>query len=288
LKISESTAYELFVKNQDDKGERDLVLSADTRRRVFSLVIAGHLFFFALPFVLSYIAKFFIPKRQPVISVKIINEVKSVTPPKAERPKPEEPKPEPPKPEPPEPEPKPEPPKPEPKPVPKPEPKQEKPVVKVPTVKPITKKPEWKPRTPKEITVSKEIVKAEKPTPPKIDSSRFKEKLLKIRDQCKITTSTMSSQNNSPQPLDYYDKVSAYLYEVWKQPSKTELKGSRPKVAISITIDAGGRILSASIKSRSGIEAMDASVAELLKNLSSLPAPPGGGMSFDASLEISD
>ncbi len=277
MKVSDKTAYNLFLRSRDFGAGRELVLSKETRRNIFYLVIVGHIVFFGMPIALSYLQKFFIPKRQPMISVKLFEEPKAKLPPAIEKPKPEPPRPEPPKPEPP----KPEPPKPE---VKKPEPKPVKPVVKVPAERP---KPKWKPVDPKEIKKSTEVVKADKPKPPAIDSSKLRDKLLKIQSQG--TTTTVSGPvTTDPQPLDYYDRVSAYLYELWVQPSKMELKGGRPKVSVSISLDASGRVLSSSIKARSGVASMDSSVEELLKKLSSLPAPPSGAMSFEVSLEISE
>jgi TonB family protein len=292
MKISEKTAYNFFLRNHDEKGERELVLSSVARRRVFTSVIVGHLIFFVLPFVLSYIAKFFIPEKQHVISVKLIEDVKpnSITKPKEAQEEEDVPQaiPDPPKVE---PKSEPEAPTPEPKPQPKtkkPEPKIETPVIKVPAEKPKPKKTEWKPRNPKEITMSKEIVRGEKTKPPVINSAKLKERLLKIQSQCKVTNTTSTSTTDSSPPLDYYDKVSSCIYRLWIQPSQMELKGLRPRVLLSISVDSNGKVLSSSMKSRSGNLAMDASVGELIKALSSLPSPPNGGMSFDVSLEISD
>ncbi|HOK04376.1 MAG TPA: TonB family protein [Victivallales bacterium] len=287
MKISDKTAYNLFLKSADSS--RELSLSKEIQRNVFYFVIIGHIFFFLLPFFFDYLQKFFKPKREPIITVKLIEESKNIekasnlfeekkTPPTPPTPKPpvhnqiEKP------------EPKVEEPKPLKKIVEKPVQKQKKEIKK--PLKPI-EKPKWTPIDPKNITKSKEIVKREAQKIPTIDPNKIKESLTKINNQIK-TSSRQSPQNSNSQVLDYYDKVSAYLYDLWAQPSKTELKGERPFVLVTISVDVSGRVLHSSIKSRSNNTAMDASIEDLLKKLTNLPPPPSGPMDFDVSLEISD
>ncbi len=78
-------------------------------------------------------------------------------------------------------------------------------------------------------------------------------------------------------------KVEAYLKRRWEQPSV--YGDSRPKVIILFRVAADGRIISAVIQERSGNAAMDTSVANLLKSLQTLPAPPQA-MSFTVTMEI--
>jgi TonB family protein len=286
--------------NRDFSTDRNLDLSFGTRKRVFLSVLTGHVLCILIPFALSFWSIFFPQKRESVISVRLVEPL----PPNIEKsaPSPRPPSPEPPLPEPPSPPvvsppesppkepPLPSPPEPEiskPEPVKKPvEPKT--PAVKVPKEKPVKEKKEWKPRKPDQITISKDIVKSKQRPFTPIDPKEFKSKLMKIQEQCKVSGDSASAVSSGGPPLDYYERVSAYLYEAWNQPSKMELKTSRPSVSLSIRVDASGKILSSSVTRASGIPAMDSSVAELLKNLSALPAPPAGAMTLDISLEVKD
>lgn len=296
MKISEKTAFNLFLKNQSAQPGRDLNLSPETRRNIFYLVLAGHILFFIFPFVLDYIQKIFTPKRLHAITVKLIEDQQRNSIVKNE---PQKPLPEPPKPT---EDPKPEPQKPIENPKPAPQKKVEEPPKKIKvepkTVekKPVEKtkeklkpieKPKWTPIDPKEIQRSTQIVKKQDTPAPKIDTKNLKEKLNQISNSVK-TKSTSTSSTSNIEPNDYYDKVSAYLYQIWQQPSKTELKGAKPIVIVLISLDHTGRVISSSIKIKSMNQAMDNSVEQLLNQLSSLPAPPSGAISFEVSLEISD
>ena len=82
---------------------------------------------------------------------------------------------------------------------------------------------------------------------------------------------------------DYYSKVETFLKRRWEQPS---IYGSqRPKVIILLHVAADGRIVSASIRERSGNTAMDASVERLIRDLRALPAPPRS-MTFTVTMEM--
>jgi TonB family protein len=89
-------------------------------------------------------------------------------------------------------------------------------------------------------------------------------------------------------PASYFDSVSAYLYDLWKQPGKSELKGMRPTVSVHIAIDAAGNIKLAQITKKSGNQIMDSSVEEMLGSLRKLPPPPQGALEFDVALVIDE
>lgn len=82
---------------------------------------------------------------------------------------------------------------------------------------------------------------------------------------------------------EYYSKVEAFLKRRWNQPSI--FGGDRPKVLILFRVAADGRVVSARIQERSGNSAMDASVDEMLRGLTALPAPPQA-MEFTVTMEI--
>ena len=52
--------------------------------------------------------------------------------------------------------------------------------------------------------------------------------------------------------------------------------GTKAVVPLYFDIDGNGRILSSSIKRRSGISVLDAAVASMLRSMRSLPKPPNG------------
>ncbi len=190
----------------------------------------------------------------------------------------------------------------------------EKETVKVPTEKPTpvvktTEKPADTSRLkkPTEIVKSTTVVKGKNPTPaaPKISGSDLASKLKKIQNQCKITDTGNGGGSGAGGPGDpggigvpngvvgavpagYYETVSVYLYSLWKEPGKPELKGLKPTVTLHISIDASGNIKSAKIIKKSNNLPMDSSVEELLSKLKKLPPPPQGALELDISLEIDD
>lgn len=192
----------------------------------------------------------------------------------------------------------------------------EKETVKVPTDKkvPEIKTPEKKvepsktvdPKKSKEIKISDKVVKVNNPTPakPKISGTDLAAKLKKIQNQIKFTDTGNggnsgaglpgppggfgSTTGTGTVPAGYYESVSAYLYDLWKQPGKAELKGLKPSVIVHVSIDASGNIKSAKIVKKSNNLPMDSSIEELLSNLKKLPPPPQGALELDITLEIDD
>jgi TonB family protein len=188
------------------------------------------------------------------------------------------------------------------------------PTEKVPTEKPVptvktTEKPVEAPKKsdlkkPSEIVKSDKIVKGKNPSPapPKIIGTDLAARLKKIQSQCKITDTVGNSGAGGPGApggigapngvgtvlSDYNDSVSVYLYGLWNQPGKAELKGLKPTVTVHVSIDASGNIKSAKIVRKSNNLPMDASVEELLAKLKKLPPPPHGALELYVSLEIDE
>ncbi len=152
-------------------------------------------------------------------------------------------------------------------------------------------KKKWTPR--KTITIShKTVVKnpapqkpmrPTAPAPPVVTASQLEREL---RKGCVRTTPAASTPAKSLPPSGYYDKVSAALYALWRQPSKAELGGKLPTVDLTITIDASGAVKVARVSRRSGNGTMDASALALTHRLRVLPKPPNGGMTLTVTLEV--
>jgi TonB family protein len=95
-----------------------------------------------------------------------------------------------------------------------------------------------------------------------------------------------NSFNTNSSILNYYDKVSQYLYSRWHQPDRSSIGNKQPIVNVKIRVDSNGNIKNYSIAKLSGINAMDTSIKNLLNSLTTLPAPPNGAMTIDVSLEL--
>ena len=149
--------------------------------------------------------------------------------------------------------------------------------------KPIPKKT-WKALDPSQIKKSTSTV-IKKTPPPKVIPLKASDIAGNIREEIKkIRFSNTYSANKSV--LNYYDKVSQYLYGKWEQPARSISNNGTPVVKVRVSVDSNGTILSSSIVGESGISSMDSSVAKLLSTLSSLPPPPEGPMEFDVYLEL--
>ncbi len=177
---------------------------------------------------------------------------------------------------------------------------------KAPEIKTTDKKVEpsktVEPKKSKEIKISDKVVKVNNPAPtkPRISGTDLAAKLKKI--QITDTGNGGASGAGLPGtpggagsktgvgtvPAGYYETVSVYLYELWKQPGKAELKGLKPTVDVHVSIDASGNIKSAKIVNKSGNLPMDSSVEELLAKLKKLPPPPQGALELDVTLVIDD
>ena len=74
----------------------------------------------------------------------------------------------------------------------------------------------------------------------------------------------------------YAEQLVGVIYQLWTPPSSQLLNGRKPKVYVKIRFNRQGRVLSARITKGSDFLPMNRSVAELLKNLTQVPAPPPG------------
>ena len=165
-----------------------------------------------------------------------------------------------------------------------PVPKKQKKVVKKKFKKTKPKKT-WKALDPSQIKKSTSTVIKKNP-PKKFNPVKTSDIVGNIRREVKkIRFSNTFSANKSV--LNYYDKVSQYLYSRWDQPARTSYNGV-PVVQVRISISSNGKILSSSIVSKSGIASMDSSVARLLSTLSTFPPPPEGAMEFDVYMELTN
>jgi TonB family protein len=77
--------------------------------------------------------------------------------------------------------------------------------------------------------------------------------------------------SSGPFAVHYYDAVGAFLYEVWKQPSRAEVNEGRPVVTVSLKVLADGNVTQKRVLQPSGVMAMDNSVARVLEELRQLP-----------------
>ena len=143
----------------------------------------------------------------------------------------------------------------------------------------------------KDIIVTKKVIKSEpakKFTPlPTVDiaknlTSSYRAKRTKTHS----TQGAIASTGNVSQ--NYADKLFTAIYQIWKQPAKSELHGRRPIVVLQITIGTSGSIINSRISQKSGISVMDYSAKALLKKIAKLPPPPNGKQTFTISLEIID
>ncbi|OGV60458.1 MAG: hypothetical protein A2X45_18995 [Lentisphaerae bacterium GWF2_50_93] len=293
--------------------EEDTLVDKERARTVFFTVVVFHVLFIAGPFLIFALwEKFYDKKPLPMqVNIVLTQDISKLKEPPGKPP--EQPKDEPKNtkkdepqteeeaiPEPPVKIPK----KPVPEPPVPPEPKikipaetKTKPVVKPPDKEPPKDPPkEWKPKKPSEIIPSSKVVKGKPPTP-RINATSLADKLKSIQNQCKITSTntgvglpggvgTPSAAGNVA--ASYYDQVTVFLYDMWQQPSKADVKNQKPTVTIHIAIDSAGNVKSARIVRKSGIPAMDASVEELLSRLKTLPRPPQGADEFDALLGTDD
>ena len=74
----------------------------------------------------------------------------------------------------------------------------------------------------------------------------------------------------------YAEQLVGVIYQLWNPPSKQLLNGRKPEVYVKIRFNRQGKVLSARITKGSNFLPMNRSVAELLKNLTQVPAPPPG------------
>jgi TonB family protein len=145
---------------------------------------------------------------------------------------------------------------------------------------------------PEDIVISKKVISSEpQRSTPKLDIPAVAEREVEKKFLKNIKTpagnySISSKRKGGTISASYFNRVSGYIYRIWRQPTKAET-GNRPrKVEIKVTVDSFGRVISARIIRKSQNSAMNRSVEELLKNMKTLPAPPDGKAVFSIELEV--
>jgi protein TonB len=253
------------------------LISAHLKKRIFISVIAVHVIFILFPGIIYFLINWLKPPRPKVMKVQLINPARDLP---ASESKPLSP----PEPAPPAP---PEPPATE---LPSPEPRktEKKKVAKKKTVKKKKVKKKWKPLDISKIKISTKVVKPVKrprrPSP-SFNAGAFAERLKSLQSKVRISNSGGEMTHNQ---MKYFERVSAFLYDKWNQPSKAQLGGRTPAVTLRVSVSRSGHIKSAEISAHSGITAMDASVKQLLRIIRNLPAPPDGAMEFDIIMEVTE
>ena len=224
------------------------------------------------------------------------------SPPIPEPPVPEPPAPEPPAPKPvPKPKPKPKPVKPKTKPKPKPKPKPVKPKTK-PKPKPKPVKPKTKPVKPKTKPKTKPVKQPEvyhdsswdnfdpnaKPTP-RGGRNTNKKVPVGTRDRGQkigpvdSRTPAGGVNNISAEEEQYISSLQTFMLEKWVRPPGI-LVDESTAVTVEISIDASGRVLSKRIIGASANAAVNRSAQQMLNNLSYVPRPPHGAVSYKFKL----
>jgi len=173
---------------------------------------------------------------------------------------------------------------------PKHRPKQKTPPKPKPKARTKTK-PKWKPRTANDIKISKTIIRNDPiPTPvrPMLSAKDIEKNLRNSyrNSRVKTTTTRRTTQGGAKISQNYFEKISALMYQSWQQPSQSELYGKYPVVDVEITVNSSGRIVKSRIARKSGSSVMDQSVERLLRKIRTLPPPPSGKTTFTVSLEI--
>lgn len=243
-------------------GVNDL-LDPKLKKKIRLTILGVHFGLLAILLLWYLIANFFISKKPSVIQVTLVSPPnETFTPPQPTR---------------------------KPTPVAKKKKRQVKPKKKTPP-KP---KPKPKPKKkryldPNQIKISKKEVKHENIDDLEPISAEDLQKELNKKFQ-KYKFKPKNTQGNRPPgniSQNYFDQVSAVIYQTWQQPGKSEIGNRLPTVDVDITVDGNGRVTKARISRKSGIAPMDISAARLLKNLRTLPRPPNGRMTFTVTLEI--
>ncbi len=257
-----------------------MLVDARQRRKIRVVVLSVHVGLVLLLLCWSLISSLLARSKPAVIKVNLVS-------PPSELPISYDPSPPAPAPTPPRSEPRVEPPKPSPAPA--PAPKKTAAVKPDPTPAPAPKKSNL--LRPEDIKISDKVVKND-PAPPApvvvTPSAKDIERQLRdARNSVRVSappTATPTSQGNVSR--NYFDQVSAVIYQTWRQPSKSELGGRLPTVDVELSVGGDGAVVSSRIVRRSGIEAMDSSAADLLAKLKKLPTPPSGRTTITVTLEI--
>jgi len=184
-----------------------------------------------------------------------------------------------------------------PKPVPpKPEPTPLKPVTPTKTVTPTVPKAVTPPkptrfRTAEEIRKSAGVTTAKvtRPGPvlPSFDASRIAGNLQKGLPAVTVESRTSYGRPGSPtgsptgspsgnsrdggNESGWHAAISAELYRLWAQPTRSEVGSGNPTVKVSLTVSADGRVLAARVVGPSRVVPMDSTVQQVVDALKTLP-----------------
>ena len=200
--------------------------------------------------------------------------------------------------------PQPEPVKPPPEPVSKPPPKPTippPPTVKTPaktvavkpkpTPKPKPKKPQWVANKAEDIRRNAKLTPT-RPAPSrpvaKVDPNEIAARLNNRVRQLNVvpTVKAVGGSASGAETARYLDVVGATLHGMWRQPTRSQVGGGHPRTSVKITVLPNGRVTAKGLGNRSGVVAMDSSVARLLTKLERLPPYRDYGVT-GRSLEIS-
>jgi len=156
----------------------------------------------------------------------------------------------------------------------------------------VVKKPKKRYLKPEDIKISGKLVHSEperkfkKIDIPSVSEDELKNKFLNSIKKSKVSHRITSSQRGGNISATYFNRISEYIYKIWKQPSKSETGHRSQIVEIEVRVDSSGRVLESKILRKSSNSAMNRSVSSLLRTMKSLPAPPNGKTSFSIELEV--
>lgn len=164
----------------------------------------------------------------------------------------------------------------EPAPVPEPvKPTIPKPRPKTETPKPKPKEPEkpkWKPTNPSDIKIGKKVEPVKKEP---VLTQKDLDRLKNVQSTESLPSAKPTDNPGNPSEIAAYDAViySAF-YNRW---DRSSLSPTARPAAVTVSISASGRILSARLSGSSGDSRFDAAVMSAVRSVSMLPkAPPRG------------
>lgn len=128
----------------------------------------------------------------------------------------------------------------------------------------------------------------EKPTEEKKKLS--KEQLAKILNPKDIINEIAKNEQKKEDEVDfnkfevkytsYFYKFKQRLYNVWKYPSESAMKGEQGTVRIKFTILKDGTITNINVVSSSGYSQLDRAAVDALKNMGKVPLPDSFGVNI--------
>jgi len=145
---------------------------------------------------------------------------------------------------------------------------------------------------PEDIVISHKVISSEpervvtKVNLPSVSEQDMQKNFLKNIESPKGSYSVSSKRRGGNISASYFNRVSEYIYGIWKQPTKAETGNRQQKVEIKVTVDSFGRVVSARVVKKSMNSAMNRSIDELLRNMKTLPVPPKGKSTFSIELEV--